>query len=327
MIADKTIFPLKRYLLPLCLITMALVISSCGGGSSDDQGPSTGVASLSVTDAPSDDVSLVQISVHRIDLKPASGNVIQYNFDEPLVVENLLDLQGPASQVLLPPSVLPAGNYDWVRLYIIGGWPDSYVTETDSGGIHDLFIPGQQEKSGDKKRFFQLVSGFSVPAGARADFTIDIDLRKALTKPSKKDYYLLRPALRIIDNRTTGTIRGDISATLLNDLSCTHDTASGAGVSVYLYEGHDAATGDIEVDDNGAAISTDSPLTADNANIKEASADYEYALGFIPSGDYTIALTCQARDDMPQTNDAISFLQVSNISVSANDTTVYDFID
>ncbi|MFN3712188.1 MAG: DUF4382 domain-containing protein [Alcanivoracaceae bacterium] len=308
-------------------IAAAVVISTlaaCGGSSGNNKDRETGIVSMAITDAPVDNVTLVQLSISRIDLKPARGNVVVYTPAEPIIIENLLDLQGTNAVALLPATEVPAGDYNWLRLYIDGGYPDSFVV-TNEGGNVDLLVPGQQGSNLPNTRHIQLVSGFAVPVGGRADFTIDVDLRRALTKPANQDYYLLRPALRITDDSTTGSIFGVVDEALVMDEECTNNLGNDQGVAVYLYEGTGATTGDIHVNDNGGTIGNDNPLTTGNVRLDTQSGLLTYSIGFVPAGDYTAALTCQALDDMPDQNDEILFSQSLNIAVVAGQNTSADF--
>ena len=314
MLNRKTPFLLSS----LLVSALTLTLSGCGGGS--ESSPSTGVASLSVTDAAVDDVDMVKLTFDRIVLQPANGNRIEYKLDPPTVIDNLLDLQGGNSAVILPPLALPAGKYSWVRLYVTEDFPDSYV-ETLIGGQEDLRLPGQ----GKNDKHLQLSSGFVVTAGGRTDFVVDIDLRKALVKPASDDFYKLRPSLRIEDMAQTGTVAGNISALLLNGADCGFDSLTGAGLAVYLYEGHDAITGDVQVDDQGQSVDDDGPLTTDTASLSTSTSDYVYQIGFVPAGDYTAALSCEASEDDASTDDDIDFLQTINLNVSAGNTTTVDF--
>jgi hypothetical protein len=296
------------------------VLTACGGSS----GPDTGIISMDITDAPVDDVTRVQLSVSRIDLKPADGAVISYIPPEPVVIENLLDLQGTNAASLLPEMEVPAGRYNWLRLYIDGGFPDSYVV-TNEGGSVDLLVPGQQGSDTSNARHVQLVSGFVVPAGGQADFTLDVDLRRALTKPATSDYYLLRPALRITDNSTTGSISGVVDDSLVMAEECTNDLANDQGVAVYLYEGAGAVTGDIHVDEQGAPVGDHNPLTTANVRLDAESGLFSYTIGFVPAGTYTAALTCQSLDDMPDQSDEILFSQTVDVVVVAGENTEANF--
>lgn len=158
------------------------------------------------------------------------------------------------------------------------------------------------------------------------NFTLDVDLRRAITKPTNKDYYLLRPAIRIVDNSKVGIIEGTISDSLIDDETCTSvmegDTVQGN--AVYLYTGRDAQTGDVFVDDQGAAIDSDNPVTTATVNYNSGNDAYEYQIGFVPEGDYTLAFTCQSLDDMPDTDDNLTFSAQRNVSVTAEQTEIAD---
>jgi hypothetical protein len=309
-----------------CIAAAAVIstLTACGGSSGNNNNRETGIVSMAITDAPVDGVTRVQLSISRIDLKPASGSVVVYTPEEPIIIENLLDLQGTNAAALLPDTEVPAGDYNWLRLYIDGGHPDSFVV-TNEGGNVDLLVPGQQGNSLPNTRHIQLVSGFVVPVDGRADFTIDVDLRRALTKPANSDYYLLRPALRITDNSTTGSISGVVDEALVMAEECTNDLGNDQGVAVYLYEGTDAVTGDIHVNDNGGTIGNDNPLTTSNVRLDTESGLFTYSIGFVPAGNYTAALTCQALDDAPDQSDDILFSQSLNIAVVAGQNTSADF--
>jgi hypothetical protein len=82
-----------------------------------------------------------------------------------------------------------------------------------------------------------LASPFLITAGSNADFTIDVELRKALTDPVGQNHYLLRPALRLVNNVEVGTISGTVDSTLLDgvDETCANDLTADEGNDVYLY--------------------------------------------------------------------------------------------
>lgn len=316
-----------RNALNLFVVVFAtLGLTACGGGDDDDpEGPKTGTMSMDMTDATADNVSQVRLSISAVAVKPQEGARVQINYeDEPLVIENLLELQGANAAEIMGDTEVPAGRYNWVRLYINGGDPDSYVM-TDQGERFDLYVPGQQPGSGDKKRHVQLVSGFTVPAGGNVDYTLDVDLRRALTKPANSDYYLLRPALRIVDNSRVGTIQGTVADSLVNDESCTNDLNADEGNAVYLYEGHDASTGDVYLDEKGEPVTEDNPLTVANVTQNPDTGEYEYEIGFVLTGDYTLAFTCQALDDDEASDDTIAFADNANITLEAGETETQDF--
>lgn len=330
---------LRRRVLMAGAVTLTVLLTACGGGSGGDSDsrPKTGTASFDITDAPADDVTVVKLTFSAIALKSALGVQEMIEFDEPVVIDNLLALQGANFAALLPDTDFPAGRYNWIRLYVVGGGDDSYVM-TDEGGKVDLFVPGQQ--SGNHAvRHVQLVSGFVIPRGGNVDFTIDVDLRKALTKPKGKDYYLLRPAMHITDNSHTGTISGTVADALLMNDQCGNDLVNDEGNAVYLYVGGNAVTGDVYLDDLGEEIGVGNPFSVANVKQNIESGLYEYSFGFVPEGAYTVAFTCNSLLDMPDhddddgdhddddnDDDDFTFSQSATIQVTAGVNTDQDFV-
>ena len=333
-------FNAKRYLALLALAGSALIVVGCngGGGSSSSapapeqsqNTPQNGEVSLAITDAPIDNVSRVRVTFDRVELKPAQGEKIAIELNPPVTITNLLDLTGNAAEPVLGKTTVPTGEYNYIRLYVVGGSPNSEVEE-DTGGIFDLYLPGQQANA--ENRFMQLVSGFTVPAGGSADFTADIDLRKALTKPSGQNSYLLRPAVRVVDNVEVGTIAGNVDPALFSDASCTNNVATDEGVAVYLYAANVASMGDIYVDEGGQCQHCESdsgkdevtPLTTANVTQNQQTGGYEYTIGFVEAGEYKLGLTCQSLNDDPDVDDEIVFLQSTGLGVAAGQTAQVNF--
>jgi hypothetical protein len=287
----------------LAPIAFLLLLSACGGGGGDGSG--TGTLTLSITDAPVDGATAVVVEFTGVELKPAAGGRVVFDFDTPRQID-LLALQGNESATLLDGVEVPAGNYNWIRLKVNAekGTLDSYV-ELDGTTRWSLFIPSG-EQSGLK-----LVSGFTVAQGGIADFTIDFDLRKSVHDPEGQDDYFLRPSLRLVDNLEVGSIYGTVSESLVDDSSCT------SGNAVYLYAGHGAT-----VDDTGSA---NEPLTSAPVVLDEDSGEYRYEIGFVAEGPYTIAFTCQAVDDLPGQDDDVDFVGEADVDVTAGVETEHNF--
>ncbi len=314
---------MKQY---IALAAATALFTACGGDSdsNDPAQQQTGDVSFSMTDAPADDIEQVQLTVHAVSFKPAEGPAEYHELDEPLVIENLLDLQGSESTVILPTTEVPAGRYNWVRLHVLGGAGNSFVVD-DTGGQYDLYVPGQQNGS-EKVRHVQLVSGFVVPVNGEVNFTLDVDLRRAITKPANQDHYLLRPAIRMVDNSVIGTVSGTIADSLITDESCTSQLEGETleGNAVYLYLNEDADTGDIYLDSQGEPADASNPVTTANVRYDGDTDSYQFEIGFVPAGAYTVAFTCQALDDDPETDQTLVFPAQRNISVEANTTTPAD---
>lgn len=322
--------PLRQMLRIVPITLSAIVLSACGGSGSES-GSSTGTASFAVTDGPSDQVSNVWVTFDRIAIKPADGQAQSFTLDEPQQID-LMTLQGTSARPLIENIEVPAGRYNWVRLYVVGGAPDSYVVETDNGGEYDLFVPGNQPQSNNPhQRWIQLSSPFAVPAGGHADFVIDVDLRKALVKKDQRSlpapYYMIRPSLRIVDELEVGTIRGTVDSALVEDEACATDDAGDQANAVYLYAGNDAAPGDVYLDESGEPIARDgeqNPVSAANVEMNEAGL-YTYTLGFVETGEYTVAFTCDAILDEPETDDDLTFTDGVNVTVGPDRDATADF--
>ncbi|MFW5825790.1 MAG: DUF4382 domain-containing protein, partial [Marinobacter sp.] len=187
------------------ITALAAAIAACGGGSSSDSG-STGTMSLDLTDAPVDNVSEVNLTVTGVVLQPAEGERISFSVDHPerLTDLNLLSLQDGQVESLLSDQSLPAGEYEWMRLEL--GDAEGF-TVVDSGGEHPLFVPSGAQRG-------LQTSGFVIPEGGSADFTIDFDVRKSLAYNPGPGRYVLRPTLRLVDNVEVGEIAGTIDSTL-----------------------------------------------------------------------------------------------------------------
>jgi hypothetical protein len=311
-----------------------LLLSGCGGSSGGSAKTST--ASFSVTDAPVDDVEAVKITFSRIDLKPTNGDIVSLTFDEPVVIDNLLSLTGNAASPIISDAVVPAGNYQWLRIFVTGGFPDSTVLPK-LGNEADLFIPGQQNGNSSNNgtpRSLQLNTGFTVPAGGNADFTIDFVLHKGLTKPANdKGYYLLRPAMRLLNNVEVGTIAGSVDSTVIASNACSGIT----GRKVYLYEGDLNENAQLPDDfyDPGinagsdvvdSDVSGQRPISSAEVSQNDTGA-YTFEIGFVRATEagYSIAFTCQASLDEPESDDDISFTEVIPVDVTAGQTTTVSF--
>ncbi|MES1943811.1 putative lipoprotein [Salinisphaera sp. PC39] len=317
------------------------MLAGCGGSSGGgDSSSDTGTASFSATDAPVDSLARVDVTFGSIALKPADGPMETYEFDQPVTID-LLSLTGEESATILGDTEVPAGEYSFVRLFVLGGTANGSEVEEDGGGVFDLYIPGQQnrpEQSQGQPRFLQLNAAddqLVVPAGGNVDFTIDFDLRKALTKPENQEaYYLLRPALRLVNNVEVDTIQGEVSPELTLAENCT--TPAETGNAVYLYEGFDQTPGDVNVtastgneqddpqpdhdtDDSDGDTTEVNPVTTATVSQQDEDTMLEYTIGFVAEGDYTIAFTCEADRDMSETDEDMIFEQPTNVTVDADD--------
>lgn len=292
----------KRSVLTLLPVALsAMLLSACGGGSN---GSSDGSLSLGVTDAPVDSASKVIVEFDGVEVQPADGERITFDFDQPRQID-LLQLRGGISRALLEDESVPPGDYEWVRLMVdADGQASSSHIVMDDGSVYPLRIPSGAQTG------LKLQGGFTVPENGQTLLTVDFDLRKSVHKPGQSGRdYILRPALRMVQNDDVGTIEGTVDQSTAS--------ASGCHPAAYLYAGSD-----VQPDDLG---STNEPLTTTSIEMNDSNGAFEFTFAFIPAGDYTVAWTCAADQDMPDTNEDIPFEAQTNVTVEAGSETTAGF--
>lgn len=294
-----------QYRICVTQCVMALLLTACGGGDGGNEG--LGRISFAVTDAPVDGADRVEIVFTGIALKPVGGNEDVYLFTEPKVL-NLLSLQGAVSAALMDNQSVPAGRYNWARLLI----DDSRLTFERDGQEFSMMVPSGAETG------LILNRGFVVDVGGQANFTIDFDLRKSVHLPQNdSNTYILRPTLRIVDNASVGHVTGTVDLPLLqSEASCFNSTGS-VDAAVYVYSGNSVG-GDI-----GNADSAMAPVTT--ALLAQHGSNYDYAVGYLSTGTYSIALVCGASGDQPSQVDTLSVLRNGTVTVEQDKTVRYDF--
>lgn len=274
---------------------VVLFIAGCGSSGSD---PTTGMISLGISDGPVHDASKVCVAFNQIEFK-SGGDTITVEVDNNV---NLLDFQGANAAPLLFNYVLPAGDYQWMRLGVtanMGGngglgnidttsdcqGDESYIVMPE--GVFNLYIP-----SGFKTGL-KLVGGFNVPAGGTANFTAEFDLMKSVTAPKGlQPDVILRPTIRLVNNDTAGTLTGEVSSDLA--------TATGCDASVYVFDEDVIPNpldepGDLEPDPFDAIATAMVNPQTNSSGVTE----YHYTVGYLPPGNYVVAFTCDGITFVP----------------------------
>jgi hypothetical protein len=301
----KTI--VKKTTHSLMIVSASMALFACGseGSFSGSESSQNGRLNLGITDAAIDDATEVNVAFNGVAIKPKDGDVIEYNFTSAKTID-LLSLQNGLTESLLTAESLPAGEYSWIRLMITtedDGETTSNVV--DSEGTHTLYIPSGSETG------LKLNTGFVVPENDAISLTIDFDLRKSIVvnDNNQKDDYKLKPSLRLVDNSQVGSFSGNVSA-----ISTTENC--GNANAVYVYEGSD-----VEANDEGATNNT--PISS--AIISVDKGVYSYQAAFLTAGNYTLAFTCQADNDDPETDDAIEFLGTQNATIITDQNVTVNF--
>jgi len=267
-----------------------------------------GQMSLAVSDAPVDGAQAVVVKFTGIELTANSGNPVDITFAQPKTID-LMTQSGTASAVLFNQPIA-AGSYGQIRLVVVadGNPSNSYIVLSD-GTMHGLQVPSGSETG------LKLVTGFTVPSSGVVDYTIDFDLRQAITcPPGQAPACFLKPVERLVDNTTVGNIQGVVSASLV---------PTGCTPGVYLYSG--TVTAPEDMNSTAPPTDTNQPL-ASKVPVANSQPPYYYQFTFLPPGSYTVAFTCQAALDNPDKADgAVIFNPVkTGISVVASQTTTVD---
>jgi hypothetical protein len=264
---------------PVAAAIAALIIAGCGG----DEGTST--LNLALTDAPVDNATVVWVQFTGVELKRAGGSPETILFPAPKGYD-LLTLQNGNAATLLGDTTVDAGEYEWVRLILDPAAGSSYIIDDD--GQHALRIPSGAQTG------LKLVRGFTMPAGGRADFTIDFVLHESIiAPPGQSPDYLMKPVLRLTDNVETGSIAGTFAEPTLAGIPA----CAGKSPLVYLYTGSAVTPDDIYNPLEGTPDTAPDvyPLVTAAAAPNDSS-QYTYFIGFVPAGTYTVAFTCDEDD-------------------------------
>ena len=188
---------------------------------------------------------------------------------------------------------LGAGVYNDVSIAIIANnINDSYVQEADDT-LREITVAGGT----------LALQGMELSSGTQK-FTVEFSLAQALQYQSASGRYLLAPTgIRIENNLTDAALSGQVNSALFNTVSpCDKKTDPQKGNRVYLYKGTGLSTENLaDVFTTGSTITA--PDTAQApfavASLIEVSAtgNWEYAFGYLPAGDYTMAFACDTGDD------------------------------
>lgn len=296
-----------RYLLTVAVTGFCL--SACSGGGSSGSavgagggigagtgtGPQSTNLSVSLIDAPVDDVKEVHVQISAMWIKPIEGPAIELPLENAPVTVDLLSLTEDNAALLVDNAAIDVGTYEWLAMDINGEIDTVYdsfvVTDTDAMEEIEIFVPSGRVR---------LVDGIDATANQALLLTFDWDMRKGLVKPPGLGGYILKPAFRVIDMMAFGNVSGSIpvATVTMEDNECNADSDIDdydVGNVVYIFEGLDATLDDVDGIDP-------EPLATVDALLNAASTDYEYST-VLPYGDYTFAFTCQGANDLAESDE------------------------
>jgi hypothetical protein len=201
----------------------------------------------------------------------------------------------------------------------------SYI-KLQNGAQYPLWIPSGSETG------LKLVRPFTVAQGSVTRLVIDFDLRKSITAPPGQDpNYIMRPALRLMDQLQVGKIAATVNLAAL----LTAQLGSGAPLTsckagLYLFAGANTVPDDQDGSDtNGASPILYQPVPYDGVNT-----EVPITVAFVEVGTYTLAATCDFAVDAADSDDydplatqgmpgfqTMHWTTVGNVAVTTNGTT------
>ena len=305
-----------KQIIGLAAVT-SLTLAGCGGGSGGDELSETfGFVSLGISDGPIHDASKVCVTFTDIELKPADGSSTLIELSEPVTI-NLLDFQGANAMPILSNQQVPAGNYNWMRLGVDalqgsnGGVGDtggetcdgeaSYIVMED-GSVNNLYVPSSANTG------LKLHGGYTVPVNDTVNLTAEFDLAKSITAPpGQAPDVKLRPTIKLVNNNEVGTLTGQVANELAEAESCEP--------SVYVFnDGVVPNAIEDEVEDVNDPVATAMVEPQDQA---DGSVQWHYTIGFLLTGDYEAAFTCDGEWFEPENGSAAP--------IAAGEVTTVDF--
>ncbi len=314
------VFKLIAYAISITFVSLLLTAClSGGGGGSSSSGSGTGQVSFAITDSPVSDAQNVVVSFDCLELQSANSGRRIFTFD-PVKKIDLLQLQGNEFAQLISDELVASGPYQWARLCVIsekGNDQDSYII-LKNGAPYPLYVP-----SGDQSGL-KINTNYYVQQDGSTSFTIDFDLHKSVHDPQGTPDYILRPTLRLVKNDDVGSITG----TVMQD-ACMGIGDNIENAAVYVF------SGDVPPDDLNTIDTTDiDPITTATVKFDPMDGMYKYTAGFIDGSNggnqYTVALTCQFSEDLPDQDNMILFdntpINTTNpVTVNAGQSTQVDF--
>ncbi len=284
---------------PVSSMTQGVTVSSSDSSAVSSSSPRL---TLRVTDAAIDDAVALVLRISDIEFRKTSGGWIRFSLptSQPF---NLLQLQGTRTADVLQNVPIDADDYDEIRL-VLDGTPMANYIDLGPGGMRDLFVPSGSSSG------LKIKGDFTVSATGTTDLIADFDLRQSV-RVNGGGRYRMDPVVRLVEADSVGHIRGIVSDALLSAPSCS-DTNADTYNAVYVFAGHNATPHDIN--DNGDPLPVATASIAWDAD----EAAYLYEVAYLPAGDYTVTMTCNADLEDLDDDDDLRFFGTMNATVVVN---------
>lgn len=258
---------------------------------------------VDLTDGPTDGAQEVVLDITHVALLTEDDKIVRLALDDPGPVDLLAFRNGETFR-LVGNETIEAGRYVGIALDFAAG--GSFVTLED-GSEAGINTPTTRDFAD-----LDLVIG----EFEHERVVMDLNLRFSLVDNGSGSYDL-EPVWRAVQPGQAGAVTGTVSATIVEGTTCRAGRPIGFGVAVYAFKGSSVTPNDY--------VGQASLIDADDVE-SDGSGQYQYQLHNLPEGSYTLALTCEADEDDPATDDAVTFTGSGNVSVTAGGTAQLDFL-
>lgn len=222
----------------------------------------------------------VQVMLRGVEFTTTDGGTRRLEFTDAEPLE-LLGLAGNIERVFTDEE-LPEGTYTGVRLLLETEESDESFVIDDTGAQQELTV-GESEYA---------VINFQVDEddSLDEDLMLTLDLRQSLRVDDDENRYVLTPIVRAVSQEDASGIQGAVTACQTN-------------AAVYLFQN------EVEPDD------IDGQEAEPYLTTFVSSVDSTYAFDFLPAGQYTLAVTCDADEEDISVDDELDFRGTTTVDL------------
>ncbi len=211
----------RRYLGLLVIVITAFTLFACGGGGGG--ATATGVATISLTDAPGDYehvyITVQNIWFHTSDTAgPDDGGWNRFPLFTPVTVDLIALSNGIIGSPIWDSIALPVGNYQQIRIVLVGT-EDALTASASGAGLkynNEVRIAGDTThyplRIPDVHHGIRLAGTFQITNGGMLRLAIDFDAGHDVVdiQRTSTTEYILKPRLAYCDLDDAGAIVGSI---------------------------------------------------------------------------------------------------------------------